>query len=296
MASASAAAGAGPPSLAGVGIFFQQDSDTNEIFVKTIVKGGSADRSGVLRVGDVVVQVDQANVEGQPLAMLRSRILGPQGAYVSLGFRRREGTETTLYDVALMRGSPEYFEGLKTTQPLQDEIERLKRQNAHLEAQRAEDAAELEKYRQHMQQQRQQFDSKFLAMDEALARKDAELEQLRAQAQADKELLRGAEAARADLLRLKETLSDDTRRAQEAEAMQVRYTEEMKAKFAEKARRLEAQVRQMEAALQSERWQRQEAETREARLAEDARRRQEESKVLTPLNAPTLKSKLLTAV
>ena len=60
MASASAAAGAGPPSLAGVGIFFQQDSDTNEIFVKTIVKGGSADRSGVLRVGDVVVQVDQA--------------------------------------------------------------------------------------------------------------------------------------------------------------------------------------------------------------------------------------------
>ena len=27
-------------SLAGVGIFFQQDSDTNEVFVKTIVKGG----------------------------------------------------------------------------------------------------------------------------------------------------------------------------------------------------------------------------------------------------------------
>jgi len=30
--------------LAGVGIFFQQDSDTNEVFVKTIVKAGSADR------------------------------------------------------------------------------------------------------------------------------------------------------------------------------------------------------------------------------------------------------------
>ncbi len=44
-------------SLAGVGIFFQQDCDSNEVFVKTIVKGGSADRSGVLRVGDVVVRV-----------------------------------------------------------------------------------------------------------------------------------------------------------------------------------------------------------------------------------------------
>ena len=66
------------PSLAGVGIFFQQDSDTNEVFVKTIVKGGAADRSGVLRVGDVVVRVDHDNVEGQPLSSLRSRILGTQ--------------------------------------------------------------------------------------------------------------------------------------------------------------------------------------------------------------------------
>jgi len=31
--------------LAGVGIFFQQDSETNEVFVKTIVKGGSAVRA-----------------------------------------------------------------------------------------------------------------------------------------------------------------------------------------------------------------------------------------------------------
>jgi C-terminal processing protease CtpA/Prc len=46
-------------SLAGVGIFFQQDCDSNEVFVKTIVKGGSADRSGVLRVGDVVVRVSR---------------------------------------------------------------------------------------------------------------------------------------------------------------------------------------------------------------------------------------------
>jgi hypothetical protein len=133
--------------LAGVGIFFQQDSDTNEVFVKTIVKGGSADRSGVIRVGDVVVRIDHENVEGQPLSTLRTRILGAQGSYVTLGFRRREGLETTFYDVPLMRGSPEYFESMKATQPLQDEIDRLKRLNSQLEVHSSQDAAELQRFR-----------------------------------------------------------------------------------------------------------------------------------------------------
>ena len=133
--------------LAGVGIFFQQDSDTNEVFIKTIVKGGSADRSGVLRVGDVVVRVEHENVEGQPLSILRTRILGAQGSIVNLGFRRREGPDATIFDVPLVRGSPEFFESMKTTQPLQDEIERLKRLNSQLEAQRSQDAEELQRFR-----------------------------------------------------------------------------------------------------------------------------------------------------
>ena len=133
--------------LAGVGIFFQQDSDTNEVFVKTIVKGGSADRSGILRVGDVVVRVEHENVEGQPLSTLRTRILGQQGSFVTLGFRRRDGMETTFFDVPLMRGSPEFFDSMKATQPLQDEIDRLKRLNNQLEAQRSQDAAELQRFR-----------------------------------------------------------------------------------------------------------------------------------------------------
>ena len=62
-------------SLAGVGIFFQQDCDSNEVFVKTIVKGGSADRSGVLRVGDVVVRVSMffqrlSKVKHKPLVVI----------------------------------------------------------------------------------------------------------------------------------------------------------------------------------------------------------------------------------
>lgn len=111
------------------------------------MKGGSADRSAVIRVGDVVVRVDHENVEGQPLSTLRTRILGAQGSYVTLGFRRRDGLDTTFYDVPLMRGSPEYFESMKATQPLQDEIDRLKRHNSQLEAQRSQDAAELQRFR-----------------------------------------------------------------------------------------------------------------------------------------------------
>lgn len=58
-------------------------------------------------------------MEGQLLSSLRSRILGRQGTYVTLGFRRKEGMETTYYDVPLMRGSSEYFDSLKANQPLQ---------------------------------------------------------------------------------------------------------------------------------------------------------------------------------
>ena len=39
---------------AGVGIFFQQESDSN-VYIKTIVSGGSAERDGTCRVGDMIV-------------------------------------------------------------------------------------------------------------------------------------------------------------------------------------------------------------------------------------------------
>jgi len=260
-------------SLAGVGIFFQQDSDTNEVFVKTIVKGGSADRSGVLRVGDVVVRVDHDNVEGQPLSTLRSRILGSQGSYVTLGFRRREGTETTYYDVPLMRGSPEYFESLKATQPLQEEIERLRRHNAHLEAQRVQDAAELQRFRAHMETQRQEFDRKFLAMDDTLARKDEELSRLRQEMSGLADRGREADGARHELSSLREALQDDARRAEEKESLRLHYIEDLKHKMEEERQRMEAHIRKLEQEVRAERRLRDEAEARESRLLEENRRR-----------------------
>eukprot|EP00960_Hanusia_phi_P011438 333778-Hanusia_phi.AAC.3 len=74
---------------AGVGIFFQQENDGN-VYVKTIVSGGAAEREGTVSVGDVIVAVDDREVVGEPLAVLRNLILGQQGTTVKLTFQRRE--------------------------------------------------------------------------------------------------------------------------------------------------------------------------------------------------------------
>jgi len=263
-------------SLAGVGIFFQQDSDTNEVFVKTIVTGGSADRSGVIRVSDVVVRVDHDNVEGQPLSTLRSRILGRQGSYVTLGFRRKDGMETTYYDVPLMRGSPEYFDSLKANQPLQDELERFKRQNHQLEQQRQADAQELHRFRTHMEAQRTEFDRKFLSMDDALARKDEEISRLQLENKRLSDHKREAEMTKGDLNKIKESYMDDNRRHEEKEQQRNRYVEELKQKMDDERSRLESQMRKLEVDLRNERRMREESEAREHRLGDESKRREDE--------------------
>lgn len=115
----------GGPEMAGVGIFFQQEPTSGRVYVANIVDGGSADRSGVIRVNDVIAKVDDEDVQGQPLSTLRNLILGKQGTYVVLAFRRMTGTELYYYDVELVRGTPEYFESLKKSQVVQDEKEKL---------------------------------------------------------------------------------------------------------------------------------------------------------------------------
>eukprot|EP00960_Hanusia_phi_P054747 762760-Hanusia_phi.AAC.16 len=128
--------------MAGVGIFFQQEPMSGRVYVASIVENGSADRSGVIKVNDVIVKVDDEDVQGQPLSTLRNLILGRQGTYVVLAFRRMTGTELYYYDVELVReqvgeecmqldmlrkvrGTPEYFESLKKTQAVAEEKEKL---------------------------------------------------------------------------------------------------------------------------------------------------------------------------
>jgi hypothetical protein len=122
------------PEMAGVGIFFQQEPNSGKVYVANIVPSGSADRSGVIRGNDVIVRVDEQDVQGQPLSTLRNLILGKQGSYVVLAFRRMTGTELYYFDAELLRGTPEYFESLKKNQAIAEEKEKLINQVRQQEA------------------------------------------------------------------------------------------------------------------------------------------------------------------
>eukprot|EP00960_Hanusia_phi_P038704 753557-Hanusia_phi.AAC.5 len=108
--------------MSGVGIFFQQEAD-GKVYVRTIVSGGSAERDGRVRVGDVMCGVDGRDVIGEPVSVLRSLLLGHEGSTVVLTFARAVeagmdsetsdmnsgNTVIAKFDVELVRGSPEYF-------------------------------------------------------------------------------------------------------------------------------------------------------------------------------------------
>ena len=57
-------------------------------FVAELAPGGSADRSGRLRVGDQLLRVDGQIIQGLTPADLSQIISGPEGTSVRLTFRR----------------------------------------------------------------------------------------------------------------------------------------------------------------------------------------------------------------
>ena len=94
---------------AGVGIFFQQDVG-GFVVVKTIVKGGSAERDGTVQIGDRILSADDRSVAGESLPVLRSLILGPQGSAVKMKFARQSSHNGVQeFSVSLIRGTKEYF-------------------------------------------------------------------------------------------------------------------------------------------------------------------------------------------
>lgn len=99
--------------IAGVGIFLKQEPTLNGgcVYVEHIVEKCSADRSGRIRVYDLIVGVDGDVVEGEPLSTLRNIITGQQGTYVVLAFRRVVDMQKPFdFRVKLMRGTAEYCE------------------------------------------------------------------------------------------------------------------------------------------------------------------------------------------
>ena len=75
---------------AGVGLFFEQTpANLDRVYVKTIVKGGSAERDGTIQPGDVLNSVDGQAVRGGDLGGLRKLILGEVGTMVTLSLTRQ---------------------------------------------------------------------------------------------------------------------------------------------------------------------------------------------------------------
>ena len=105
---------AAPPQQFGVGIFFQQDAGSNNIYVASIVPGGAAWRDSRIRISDELVGVNSVQVgPTTTLEDLRTHILGERGTSVLLSLRRPGGTdgegardESWFFEVELQRGDP----------------------------------------------------------------------------------------------------------------------------------------------------------------------------------------------
>lgn len=75
------------PRRAGVGLVLEARG-RGPSFVAELAPGGSADRSGRLRVGDQLLRVDGQIIQGLTPADLSQIISGPEGTSVRLTFRR----------------------------------------------------------------------------------------------------------------------------------------------------------------------------------------------------------------
>ena len=67
------------------------------------------DRSGIVRIHDAVVKIDDEDIQGQPMPVICGLISGTEGTFVVIAFRRMAGKEIFYYDVELERGSSGYF-------------------------------------------------------------------------------------------------------------------------------------------------------------------------------------------
>eukprot|EP00286_Rhodomonas_abbreviata_P027736 CAMPEP_0181298362 /NCGR_PEP_ID=MMETSP1101-20121128/5740_1 /TAXON_ID=46948 /ORGANISM="Rhodomonas abbreviata, Strain Caron Lab Isolate" /LENGTH=306 /DNA_ID=CAMNT_0023403375 /DNA_START=69 /DNA_END=985 /DNA_ORIENTATION=+ len=93
------------PEIGGVGIVFTDHLDTrgvNEVLVKKVWEGGPADRSGKIKVGDVLSDVNGEDVYMRSSKEIHRLIPGKIGSIVVLGFRSADNSRD-YYEVELNR-------------------------------------------------------------------------------------------------------------------------------------------------------------------------------------------------
>mmetsp|Transcript_18072 Transcript_18072/g.35303 ORF Transcript_18072/g.35303 Transcript_18072/m.35303 type:complete len:270 (+) Transcript_18072:100-909(+) len=95
----------------GVGLFFEKQTNGSVIIV-SMVPGCSADRTGVVRMGDEMLAVNQKDIKTWTLSLIRGTIQGRPGSFVVLDLKRPESDEqpSFSYRINIMRGSPQFVE------------------------------------------------------------------------------------------------------------------------------------------------------------------------------------------
>jgi hypothetical protein len=119
--------------VSGIGLNFINDEVENQLRVKSILKGGSAEKNGNVRVGDILLGVGSKDVQGMPAPELRNVLRGEVGKAVLLTFMRVDGENggTSSYEVNLIRGHAEK-NMLDEKTRMQQEIEESRKRSSYL--------------------------------------------------------------------------------------------------------------------------------------------------------------------
>eukprot|EP00295_Goniomonas_pacifica_P020177 CAMPEP_0175847942 /NCGR_PEP_ID=MMETSP0107_2-20121207/23637_1 /TAXON_ID=195067 ORGANISM="Goniomonas pacifica, Strain CCMP1869" /NCGR_SAMPLE_ID=MMETSP0107_2 /ASSEMBLY_ACC=CAM_ASM_000203 /LENGTH=367 /DNA_ID=CAMNT_0017162821 /DNA_START=7 /DNA_END=1110 /DNA_ORIENTATION=- len=268
----------GGANQAGVGIFFQQESD-GRVYVKTIVSGGSAERDKTIRIGDVIVKVDDREVVGEALPVLRSLILGAQGTFVKLTFGRAVGDSIQYYDVRLMRGTAEYFAALDASYRRQGELDTLRIQLREALASGAQEHEELERVKKLLQMERETAHRREQEYDTMQREQSENLLQ-------HTELLRRAEQGRREVeLQLmpvaqrEQDLTEELNRQREKDMLRKEYIEELKKRHDDEKARLAALVGKEQRARREDQIERMNAESQLQKSQTDLVRLRETDKL-----------------
>ncbi len=82
----------------GIGAYLSQDPDTRVVTVTRPIPDSPAEKAGI-KAGDILVEVDHENVEGDDLNVTVAKIRGPSGTKVNIGVRRQNRDGIVRFDI-----------------------------------------------------------------------------------------------------------------------------------------------------------------------------------------------------
>ena len=206
---------------------------------KLQVSGGAAERDGTVQVGDIIIAVDDREVVGEPLAVLRSLILGQQGTTTKLSLQRREGAEVYQYDIKLMRGTAEYFQSLTASRTMEDEIDQLRLQLRQALAHCSQDRDELDRLRKVLGQERESSQRREREIEQLATGNGEEIMKLNDTLRKVEQGRREAEIKLHPLQQREADLAEELNRQKEKERLRKEYIEELKKRHEDEKTRLE---------------------------------------------------------